>query len=29
MKIETEELTIRNFKQSDEKDLCEYICYNG
>ena len=25
MKIETEELTIRNFKQSDERDLCEYM----
>ncbi len=25
MKIETEELIIRNFKLTDEKDLCEYM----
>ena len=25
MKIETENLVIRNFELTDEKDLCEYM----
>jgi ribosomal-protein-alanine N-acetyltransferase len=25
MKIETQDLIIRNFEQKDEKDLCEYM----